>query len=866
MTGELGLLRAGLAEHYVVDREIGRGGMASVFLARDTRYNRSVAIKVLHPEVAAAIGVDRFRREIQVVARLTHPGILPVLDSGTCSTPDGLGRLWYAMPYVEGDSLRERITREHQLPIESAVSIVREVADALDYAHRHGIIHRDIKPENILLQGDRPRLADFGIARVIEAEAGEKLTGSGITLGTPAYMSPEQALAEPVDGRSDVYALGCVLYESLTGEPPFTGPTAQALIGRMLSGTPRNIAPVRPQAAVLDPIVMKALARSPADRYATAGEMAAALAQTVGAPTTARRVPDGAQRWRHLAWPVAALVAGAAGFALWTSRSPSAATGTGAARIVVIPFRTTGDSARAYFTSGMTGALRTKLASVPGIEVIAETSTAAATDSTNPAAMARELGASYALTGTVAWDSAGGGTIRVQPQLVSARDGRVVLTWPAPVEAKARNIFDVERDITERIARELNVTLGAAVRARLGAHFGDNPAAYELLLSAGTTQDGKARHEMLLRAVALDSTLGPAWAAIAEDAVVQYVNFGDDRVAEETDVASRKALAVAPHFAESQLVRGLYHRSVTFRHDSAVRYVRRARELAPGDAVVAHFAASALMTASLFDEALAEARRGAGLDPKNTSAVVRVGRVLMWQKKSGEALEIFQPLWRMPAAAIPSFAWFDEAVARLSIGDFTGARVAIDAIPEGDNRRRIVVFLFVQAMLPQVASDSLLASVCTTLPPAFESLALWGKQLICAESARRQGDGARQRSTADSAVVLLRQAVRRGPRHYLSRQRLAWALLLAGDTTQAMAQADSALALRPMSKDAVFGAVNAQEYAQTAALAGDVDRAVGVLGDLLRKPSPTTIAWLTVDPTFDRIRSDAKFQALLKRQ
>jgi len=217
-------LRTALADRYELDREIGSGGMAHVFHAYDRQHDRDVAIKVMRPELSAAIGVERFLREIRIEARLQHPNILPLHDSGAA---DGL--LYYVMPYVEGESRRERIRREKQLPVPEAIRIAREVADALDYAHRHNVVHRDIKPGNILLSGGHPLVADFGLARAVSAADEDSLTASGIAVGTAEYMSPEQASGESeVDGRSDIYALGCVMYEMLAGDPPFTGRTVQS--------------------------------------------------------------------------------------------------------------------------------------------------------------------------------------------------------------------------------------------------------------------------------------------------------------------------------------------------------------------------------------------------------------------------------------------------------------------------------------------------------------------------------------------------------------------------------------------------------------------------------------------------------------
>ena len=285
-----------VADRYAVERQIGRGGMAVVYLARDLRHGRRVALKVLAPELAQALGAERFLREIEIAARLSHPRIVPLLDSGVA---DGL--LFYAMPFVEGESLRERLEREKQLPVDDAVEIACQVAAALAYAHSHGIVHRDIKPENILLSGGEGLVTDFGIARAVTAAGGSRLTTTGMAVGTPAYMSPEQASgAVDVDARADVYALGCVLYEMLAGEPPFTGPTAQSVAARKLTESAPNVGWVRESVPpVLAEAVRKALARVPADRYATATQFVEALRRTETAlPASGERI-DAVRRWRE---------------------------------------------------------------------------------------------------------------------------------------------------------------------------------------------------------------------------------------------------------------------------------------------------------------------------------------------------------------------------------------------------------------------------------------------------------------------------------------------------------------------------------------------------------------------------------------
>ena len=286
-------LQAAVAGRYAIERELGRGGMATVYLAQDLKHHRPVAIKVLAPELAAALGRERFLREIETAARLSHPHILPLHDSGEAE-----GFLYYVMPYVEGESLRDRLNREQQLPIEDAIAIASEVASALSYAHSHDVVHRDVKPENILLSDGEAIVADFGIAGAIAAAGGGKLTRTGMVLGTPAYMSPEQGAGErALDGRSDIYSLGCVLYEMLAGEPPFTGPTGQAIIAKRFTDPVPSARRLRETVPLpMDQAIAKALARAPADRFATTHQFAEALRTSAEAfPSTVATPPPSAR-------------------------------------------------------------------------------------------------------------------------------------------------------------------------------------------------------------------------------------------------------------------------------------------------------------------------------------------------------------------------------------------------------------------------------------------------------------------------------------------------------------------------------------------------------------------------------------------
>ena len=326
MSDALERLGAALAERYAIERQIGAGGMATVYLARDLKHDRAVALKVLRPELAAVLGIERFLSEIRVTAHLQHPHILPLFDSGQAG-----GLIYYVMPHVEGESLRHRLEREKHLPIEEAVALASGVASALDYAHRHGVIHRDIKPENILFQDGEAVVADFGIALALSAAAGSRLTETGLSLGTPQYMSPEQATGDRlIDARSDIYSLGAVLYEMLAGEPPHTGPTVQSVIAKVVTARPRPLRQLRESVPPhVEAAVLKALAKLPADRFQTAAQFVDALARPGWGGVPATTAPDSAaaapeRPGRRAVRDVAplAVAAIATSLALWVSVRP----------------------------------------------------------------------------------------------------------------------------------------------------------------------------------------------------------------------------------------------------------------------------------------------------------------------------------------------------------------------------------------------------------------------------------------------------------------------------------------------------------------------------------------------------------------
>ncbi len=515
-------LQEALADRYLVERELGRGGMATVYQARDLRHDRLVAIKVLRPELGLALGGERFLREIRLTARLRHPHILPVFDSGSVGA-----ELWYAMPYVEGGSLRYRMQREGQLPVEDAVALTCQMLAALAYSHREGIVHRDIKPENVLLEADEAVVADFGIARALHQAGGERLTETGLSLGTPGYMSPEQVTGESgVDGRADVYAVGCVLFEMLAGRPPFVGATAQAVIAQKLIGTPPSIRAVCPGlSAAMDMCIARALAVAPADRFATAAEFAravAAAARTEGLPAT-RPIPDPAAESGHrpgrraILAGTALLAVAAAGMLLSRARTPPAP--VSATRLAVLPFSVAAGPDLEYLGPGMVDLLSRNLDGAGEIRTLdagrvltaLRKAGVSVKDATKSLDVARALGAGQAVQGHL---SAAGPRLRIQAEVVATSSDSSTPISQATVEGDSAEFFA----LVDRLAAELL------------AERPQGPGFRLLRTAAFTTRSLPAlkaylKAEQHFRAVRLDSAIAGFRAAVDDDTAFALADY-----------------------------------------------------------------------------------------------------------------------------------------------------------------------------------------------------------------------------------------------------------------------------------------------------------------------------------------------------
>src|SRR5881409_1669024 len=615
-------LRAALADRYALERELGRGGMAVVFLARDPRHDRAVAIKVLRHEIAAALGAERFLREIQIAAKLHHPHILPLYDSGAAAD-----LLYYVMPYVEGESLRQRLDRETQLPLDDALAITRQVAGALAYAHSHDVVHRDIKPENILIESGEAVVADFGIARAITAAGGDKLTQTGIAIGTPLYMSPEQASAGgAIDGRSDLYSLACVLYEMLAGHPPFLGGTAQAILARhALDPVPRLRTARGTVSGAVEQALDRALAKSPADRYTTALQFAEALGGSGRSVVPPAR--GGSRRLRAALGVGLALAALGTGVALrrpWR-RAPQALVSAPvyAASVAVLPFESIGGGPQdEYFSDGMTDEIITQLAQIRDLKVISRTSVVALKGShLTLSRIADTLGVDHVLEGSA---RRAGGRVRVNAQLIAARTDAHL--WAKTYERDLKDVFRVQEEIAGDVSKALLASVQGLRPLGAGSRT-ERPAAYDAYLR-GTywrqlrTRDGLLRAmQAFEEALGIDSAHAPAYAGLSS-ALSLFINFQHPDGPEPVPALARaivladRAIAQDPGRAEGFTARGFaFINGAALSSDAALRDLARAVALRPNSGEAHAFTANALSDAGRNEDALAEAQTATDLDP-----------------------------------------------------------------------------------------------------------------------------------------------------------------------------------------------------------------------------------------------------------
>ena len=801
----------------MLERELGRGGMATVYLARDLKHDRPVALKVLLPEPAASLGPDRFQREIKLAARLQHPHILTVHDSG-----EAAGQLWFTMPYVEGESLRDRLRRERQLPVDEALRITREAALALDYAHQEGVVHRDIKPENLLLTKDGSTLvADFGIARVLGAD--EHLTQTGSSMGTPAYMSPEQANGDKPVGRphrrllarlrpvrdagwrAAVHGLDRVgdHREVVHGAGPERagerGPTCRRASTWRSSGPSRS--PPRTGSPRWPSSSGRFKERQPVSRPFR-------LPPPCRRP---RRPAAGACRWRPSCWGSAS--------SSQARSSPGAAPTRGVSEsagpkvLAVLPFENLGDSADAYFADGVTEAVRGKLSRLVGLDVIARGSSNQYRHTTKaPQEIARELGADYLLTATVRWEKApgGGSRVRVTPELVDVGPGRAPRTrWQESFDASLTDVFQVQADIATTVAGALDVALGDSARRDLATQPTHNLAAYDAFLKgeAASQSMGVSLPSSLRRAigfyeqaVALDSSFVPAWAQLARARSLLYVNgTPTPELAAQARQAAERAQALGPDRPDGPQALGTYYSFVVGDNRQALAAYEAGLKLAPNNVDLLGSVASAEQRLGRWDAALTHLAKAGALDPRSANPPRLIGTALLLLRRYPEAQAALDRALTLAPTNLPVIAF--KAMVALAQGDLTGARAVIrTALTTFEPAALIASFGYYWDLywaLDDAQQQQLLA-----LPPsAFDNdRAAWA--LVRAETEHLRGHPAEARVYADTARLAFEEQLRAAPQDPQRHAYRGLALAYLGRKAEAIQEGERAVALMPISRDA----------------------------------------------------------------
>jgi eukaryotic-like serine/threonine-protein kinase len=678
-------LQAALAGRYQIERELGRGGMATVYVAHDLKHDRRVAVKVLRPDLAASIGAERFLREIRIAAGLSHPRILALHDSGAAGE-----HLYYVMPFIEGESLRQRLDREPQLPIADAVNLARQVAGALAYAHSRGIVHRDIKPDNILLSGDEAVVADFGIARAIAAAEGEHITQTGVAVGTPAYMSPEQwGTGATVDGRSDVYSLGCVLYEALAGHPPFLGTTVQEVLARhAVDAVPSITAARQTVPPWLAQVLERSLAKTPADRYATATEFAGAL----NGPPEHQPSPDAPAHGRRVrvGMAVGAVLVLLGLVATWRVLRPRARSGGPAPRSIAVLYFDNGssDTADAYVADGLTEEIILRLGRLSRLMVKSRYAVGQYRDTpvTDPAALGQALDVEALVHGTV---RRFGHRLRVSAELIRAATG--VREWGSEYDRSDADLLDLEGELASAIATAVAGHLDPGDQASLMREPTTSPEAYnhflrgDYFMAQRTRSATAAAIGQYEAALGRDSTFARAWARTAECYALflglqwSYPGLSADSLLARGVHAANTALALDSTSSDTWMALGMFD---WFLHPTmwaeAVAAHERAVVLEPTNAEAQNMLGVSLFYSGQDSVAALALHRALALDPLRPISLVRLGEIAWFAGRRETA-------WRYVDSALavaPAFVlgYLARAEMRLGANDPAGAKADVETV------------------------------------------------------------------------------------------------------------------------------------------------------------------------------------------
>ncbi|HET8632826.1 MAG TPA: protein kinase [Gemmatimonadales bacterium] len=908
-----GLVTA-LADRYRIERELGAGGMATVYLAQDLRHHRQVAIKVLRPDLAAALGPDRFVQEIEIAARLQHPHILGLIDSGvaevegsrgrgverstastasTASTPSSL--LYYVMPYVEGESLRERLSRQGELPVHEAVRVLSEVADALGYAHSRGVVHRDIKPENVMLSGRHALVMDFGVAKAVNDASGKnRLTTLGVALGTPTYMAPEQASADPhLDHRVDIYALGVMGYELLAGRPPFTGASPQQVLAAHVMQQPEPLTSHRPTlSAGLTSVIMKALEKRPADRWQSAEEMLAQLeplatpsggtTPTATAPFvavgTSRQAARGMPRWAMAAIGVAVVAAGVFAWSRVARGRPDGAGSAGQVQsLAVLPFENIGgDSSNAAFADGMQSEILTDLTRLGALQVTSRNSVQEYRNTSKPTRqIGAELGVQSLLQGQV---QQAGNQVRVTVQLVDAPTDRQIWAESYDRELTAQNIFSIQADIANNVAQALRTSFTSSDVAAAQAAPTDNLEALdwyhrgqELFANRSGSIVDNGMVAAFGRAVGLDSTFAEAWAGLASARSWQVRN-GTTTDTMPARSALDHAMALAPSAIETKIAQAYFAYYSRGDYDGALALFKAVAAERPSDADAVAGVGYIARRRGRYEEALAAERKLIELDPRNAGALSDIGYTYLMLRRYADAEEVLKRSLIIDPSGGGALGWQLQAIV-FGRGDTAAGREFVTSLPDAVAPEERA---FLTATMARLARQFDSSSAALDHGPNVRPLDRPELLIRKAFNDIASGAPARARARADTAASLARAFLGRisgtGVFGLVGdfQSILGIAEAIRGRSAEAVQAGERAIVLNPESRDASEGSRSYDALLIIHLLLGHRDQAVRLVMARSHSPiSSSTILLITqqsirLEPLFDGIRDDPRIQALLK--
>jgi serine/threonine protein kinase/tetratricopeptide (TPR) repeat protein len=868
---------------YEILSPLGAGGMGEVYRARDRKLDRDVAVKVLPQAVANdPDSLARFEREAKAVAALSHPNILAIYDFGS---QDGVA---YAVSeLLEGETLRGKldtgpVSQRH------AVDWALQIARGLSAAHGKGVVHRDLKPDNVFVTRDgHVKILDFGLAKRVEEATPEEQTSAptgghtqpGTVMGTMGYMSPEQLRGLPVDHRSDIFSFGAILYELLSGRKAFKKDTASDTIAAVLKEDPpeltqsgRNVSPA------LDHIVRHCLEKDRENRFQTAKDVAFALSEASEATAT---VTSGAQRaipppGKSRFWIAAAVVVALAVAGLLISKrtktGPNAAA-SGVKRIAVLPFENLGAPEDDYFADGIADEIRAKLTSVSGLEVIARGSSTPYKKTTKtPKQIAEELNANYLLTATVRWQKSGGTSrVHVTPELIEVKESAAPASkWQQPFDAALTDVFQVQSDIATKVAQSLGVALAIGEQNRLSGKPTDDLVAYDAYLKGEAASHGMAvadppslRKALAFyeQAVAHDPKFAQAWAAVSGASALLYSNSTPTpQLAQRAREAAERAAELTPNRPEGYVALGRYYDFVTGDYAHAVEQYAKAQQLEPTNVEVMAARATTEEGLGHWESAIELLKQAERLDPRSVSTLRRLGTALLYTRHPAEARAACEHALALAPANLATFQL--KAMSFLAEGDLASARAVLAAAPKEIEPAALVAYFSQFYDLVWVLDDAQRELLQTLTPVSFdEDRGTWG--LAVAQAYWLKGQGANVHRVATDASDAFEDQLRHGPddpqRHVL----FGVALAYAGRRDEAIREGTKAADAVPITKDAYTGVYVLHQLARIYALVGEPEKAIDQLESLWKVPYFLTAGWLKIDPNFDSLRKNPRFQKLV---